>query len=218
MRRQPEGCNGARLRPRRLKAMVCATAGWSFTRSTYASSTAHATCASGRRSARSVMAGRLWTMSPSEDSFTNRMRGAGMAHSNPALRVKWRSFAPLDRSVARSSADQLPLTVAIIAFNAGAQIGPCLASVGFADEVVVVDSGSTDDTAAIAARHGARVETREWLGFGRQKQHAVSLARNDWVLCLDVDERVSEPLALSIRAALASPRYRAYRMARRNRF
>ena len=120
--------------------------------------------------------------------------------------------------MARSSADQLPLTVAIIAFNAGSQIGPCLASVGFADEVLVVDSGSTDDTVAVAARHGARVETREWLGFGRQKQHAVALARNDWVLCLDVDERVSEPLARSIRAALASRRYRAYRMARRNRF
>jgi hypothetical protein len=56
----------------------------------------------------------------------------------------------------------------------------------------------------IARSHGARVETREWLGFGKQKQLAVSLARNDWVLCLDVDERVSEPLAASIRAALAA--------------
>ena len=120
--------------------------------------------------------------------------------------------------MARTPADKLPLTVAIIALNAGAQIGPCLASVPFADEIVVVDSGSTDDTVAIAARHGARVETREWPGFGRQKQHAVSIARNDWVLCLDVDERVSERLARAIREALASRRYRAYRMSRRNRF
>jgi len=120
--------------------------------------------------------------------------------------------------VARSTADKLPLTVAIIALNAGAQIGACLASVEFADEVLVVDSGSTDDTVAIASRHGARVECKDWLGFGRQKQHAVSIARNDWVLCLDVDERVSEALARSIRAALASHRYHAYRMARRNRF
>ena len=120
--------------------------------------------------------------------------------------------------VARTPAEKLPLTVAVIALNAGAQIGPCLASAQFADEILVVDSGSTDDTAAIAERHGARVEQKEWLGFGRQKQHAVSIARHDWVLCLDADERVSEELAASIRAAFASRRYRAYRMARRNRF
>lgn len=114
---------------------------------------------------------------------------------------------------------KLPLTVAIIALNAADQIGPCLASVaGLADEVLVVDSGSDDGTLDLARSLGARVETREWLGFGRQKQHAVSLARNDWVLCLDVDERVSERLAASIRAALASRRCHAYRMARRNRF
>jgi glycosyltransferase involved in cell wall biosynthesis len=120
--------------------------------------------------------------------------------------------------VARPPADKLSLTVAVIAFNAGAQIGPCLASAGFADEILVVDSGSTDDTVAVATRHGARVVQKEWLGFGRQKQHAVSIARNDWVLCLDADERVSERLARSIRETLASPRYQAYRMARRNRF
>jgi glycosyltransferase involved in cell wall biosynthesis len=90
--------------------------------------------------------------------------------------------------------------------------------VGFADEIVVVDSGSTDATVEIATRHGARVEQKEWLGFGRQKQHAVSLARHDWVLCLDVDERVSERLAHSIRSALAGRKYHAWRMARRNRF
>ena len=120
--------------------------------------------------------------------------------------------------MARSPAEKLPLTVAIIALDAGSQIGPCLDSVDFADEVLVVDSGSSDDTAAVAARAGARVEAKEWLGFGRQKQHAVSIARNDWVLCLDVDERVSEELARSIREALGSRRYNAYRMARRNRF
>jgi glycosyltransferase involved in cell wall biosynthesis len=120
--------------------------------------------------------------------------------------------------VARPADDKLPLTVAIIALNAAPWIGACLASVDFADEVLVVDSGSSDDTVAIAKRHGARVESKEWLGFGRQKQHAVAIANNEWVLCLDVDERVTERLAKSIREALASRRYRAYRIARRNRF
>ena len=120
--------------------------------------------------------------------------------------------------MAPSPEDKLPLSVTIIARNAAAQIEPCLASVAFADEVVVVDSGSTDGTAELARRHGARVESKEWLGFGRQKQHAVSLARNDWVLCLDSDERVSEPLARAIKAAVRGGRYRAWRMPRRNRF
>jgi len=108
--------------------------------------------------------------------------------------------------VARPADDKIPLTVAIIALDAAAQIGPLLDSVRFADEVLVVDSGSRDATCELARRHGARVETHEWLGFGRQKQHAVSIARNDWVLCLDADERVTGRLAQSIRQALAGPR------------
>jgi glycosyltransferase involved in cell wall biosynthesis len=114
--------------------------------------------------------------------------------------------------------DKIPLTVAIIALDAARQVEPLLESVAFADEVLVVDSGSRDDSWAIARRRGARVEFREWSGFGRQKQHAVSIARNDWVLCLDVDERVTPELARSIAAAMAAPKYRAYRMSRRNRF
>jgi glycosyltransferase involved in cell wall biosynthesis len=113
---------------------------------------------------------------------------------------------------------KLPLTVAVIALDAESQIGPLLSSVDFADEVVVVDSGSRDGTRALAESMGARVVHQDWLGFGRQKRFAVAQARNDWVLCLDADERVTPALAASIAAALAEPRYRAYRMARRNRF
>ena len=114
--------------------------------------------------------------------------------------------------------DKLPLTVAVIALDAEAQLGELLASVGFADEVLVVDSGSTDGTVALAEARGARVVRQAWLGFGRQKQFAVAAAAHDWVLCLDVDERVTPRLADSIRQALAGGRHKAWRMARRNRF
>jgi len=117
-----------------------------------------------------------------------------------------------------SAPEKLPLTVAVIALNAESQLGELLASVAFAGEVLVVDSGSTDATVALAESRGARVVRKEWLGFGRQKQFAVSEAANDWVLCLDADERVTPELERSIRAALAGGRYRAWRMARRNRF
>jgi glycosyltransferase involved in cell wall biosynthesis len=112
----------------------------------------------------------------------------------------------------------LPLSVVLITQNAAAQLPECLASVAFADEVVVVDSGSGDGTAEVAARYGARVVAKEWLGFGRQKQFAVEQAAHDWVLCLDADERVSSELAASLVRALESPEAPVYRMARRNRF
>jgi glycosyltransferase involved in cell wall biosynthesis len=111
-----------------------------------------------------------------------------------------------------------PLTVAIITLNAAAQLGPCLASAGFADEVIVVDSGSTDGTVELAASLGARVVRQDWLGFGAQKQFAVSAARNDWVLCLDADERVTPELREAIERALREPTHAAFRFARRNRF
>jgi len=111
-----------------------------------------------------------------------------------------------------------PLSVVLVAQNASSVLPACLASVPFADEIVVVDSGSSDGTAQCAAQRGARVIEREWMGFGRQKQFAVGQARNDWVLCLDADERVSPELARSIHAALEAPASPVYRMARRNRF
>jgi glycosyltransferase involved in cell wall biosynthesis len=112
----------------------------------------------------------------------------------------------------------VPLSVVLITHNAAAQLAQCLASVAFADEVVVVDSGSSDGTAELAARYGARVVTHEWLGFGPQKQFAVGQAAHDWVLCLDADERVSPELAASLVHALQAPAAQVYRMARCNRF
>ncbi len=111
-----------------------------------------------------------------------------------------------------------PLSVCIIAKNAAGQIGDCIESVSFADEILVVDSGSEDETRAIAEVRGCRVVEKEWLGFGRQKQFAVSVAKNDWVMCLDVDERMTPELEASIRQVLSAPIFKAYRMPRRNRF
>ena len=111
-----------------------------------------------------------------------------------------------------------PVSAVLITRNAAAVLDSCLGSLRFADEIVIVDSASSDATPEIAARHGARVVQKEWLGFGRQKQFAVDQAKNDWVLCLDADERVSAELAASIQQALASPVSPVYRMPRRNRF
>lgn len=121
-------------------------------------------------------------------------------------------------NAAPATSARLPLSAVLITRNAASQLEACLASVAFADDVVVVDSGSDDATCEIAARLGARVVRKEWLGFGRQKQFAVEQAAHDWVLCLDADERVSPKLADGIRQALASPVSPVYRMARRNRF
>lgn len=111
-----------------------------------------------------------------------------------------------------------PLSAVIITLNAASQLEACLRSVAFCDEILVVDSGSTDGTVGLAERHGARVIQSEWRGFGAQKQFAVEQARYDWVLCIDADERVSERLRASILATLIEPRCHAFRFARCNRF
>jgi glycosyltransferase involved in cell wall biosynthesis len=110
------------------------------------------------------------------------------------------------------------LSAVLITRNAASQLDRCLASLSFCDEIVVVDSGSTDGTQDLARRHGARVIEHPWLGFGPQKQFAVGQARNDWVLCIDADEQVSEDLRAGILTALAAPAFRAYRFPRCNRF
>ncbi len=115
-------------------------------------------------------------------------------------------------------APPLPLSLCVITRDAAHDLADCLASARLAAEVVVVDSGSRDDTVEIARRSGARVVVHDFEGFGRQKNFAVAQARNDWVLCLDADERVTPQLAASIATALTSPAAAAYTMARRNRF
>lgn len=111
-----------------------------------------------------------------------------------------------------------PVSLVLITRNAAPQLRACIDSARFADEIVVVDSGSDDDTVQVAASMGARVIHQAWLGFGPQKQFAVERAAHDWVLCLDADERITPDLARSIESELVAPRAHAYRMARRNRF
>jgi glycosyltransferase involved in cell wall biosynthesis len=107
------------------------------------------------------------------------------------------------------------LSVTIITLNEAANIDDALRSVAWADELIVVDSMSTDGTAAIARRHTDRVVTREWPGYVAQKNFAASLASHDWIFSLDADERVTPALADEIRATLAGhPRHAGYQMPR----
>jgi glycosyltransferase involved in cell wall biosynthesis len=111
------------------------------------------------------------------------------------------------------------LSVAIITLNEEANLPRTLASVAWADEIVIVDSGSTDDTRSIAEPYRARFITEAWRGFAAQKNFAISLCTSDWVLSLDADEAVSPELALSIQKALGAPSsHTAYTLRRRNSF
>jgi glycosyltransferase involved in cell wall biosynthesis len=107
------------------------------------------------------------------------------------------------------------LSVTIITKNEAADLGDALESVSWADEVIVVDSESTDDTVAIARRFTSHVTTRPWPGYVAQKNHAASLATHDWILSLDADERVTPALAQEIRETIAhAPAYAAFRIPR----
>jgi glycosyltransferase involved in cell wall biosynthesis len=92
------------------------------------------------------------------------------------------------------------LSACIITYNEADRIVACLASVSFCDEILVVDSHSTDDTGALARKMRARVIERAWPGYRSQKQFAVDSATHDWVLCLDADERVTPQLRAEIEA------------------
>ena len=107
------------------------------------------------------------------------------------------------------------LTVTVITKNESAHLEAALASVRWADEIVVVDSESTDDTVAIARRFTERLVVRAWPGYVAQNNHAASLASHDWILSLDADERVTPELSAEIRSTLSgSPAHAAFRMPR----
>jgi (heptosyl)LPS beta-1,4-glucosyltransferase len=110
------------------------------------------------------------------------------------------------------------LSVAIITKNEERNLAACLKSVSFTDDIVVVDSGSTDRTVEIAGEFGCRVFVEEWKGYGPQKNSAVDKCRHEWVLLLDADERVPDETMEAIKEALKGPAADAYSFRRRNYF
>jgi glycosyltransferase involved in cell wall biosynthesis len=110
------------------------------------------------------------------------------------------------------------LSAIVITKNEAAKIEACLDSLSFCDERIVVDSGSSDATVALAEAKGARVVSHDWKGFGPQKNFALSLAAGDWVLSLDADEQVSPELAKQIADAIAAGAADGYEMPRLSTF
>jgi glycosyltransferase involved in cell wall biosynthesis len=107
------------------------------------------------------------------------------------------------------------VSVTVITLNEAEHIGAAIDSAAWADEIVVVDSGSTDGTADIARAKGATVLSREWAGYVDQKNFAAARVSNDWIFSLDADERIPPALRAEIRALLSSePSKRGYRVPR----
>jgi glycosyltransferase involved in cell wall biosynthesis len=112
---------------------------------------------------------------------------------------------------------KIPISAVLITKNAEEHLARVLAALAWCDEIVVLDSGSTDRTCELARAAGARVEHQDFLGFGPQKRRAVALARHDWVLSIDADEVLDEVAASAISAlpfATLDPR-RAFAIRRR---
>ena len=108
----------------------------------------------------------------------------------------------------------MSLSVIVITKNEAHSIEKCLESVSWADEIVVVDSGSTDDTVRLCESKGAKVHVTDWPGFGMQKNRAIDLSTCDWVLSLDADETVSPELKEEILGAISREEADAYSLPR----
>ncbi|MCP4900935.1 MAG: glycosyltransferase family 2 protein [bacterium] len=110
-----------------------------------------------------------------------------------------------------------PITVTIIACDEEQRIAAAIASAQWADEILVLDSGSSDRTVAIARNAGARVVQTDWPGYGVQKNRAGEMAANRWLFSLDADEQIGDELQTSIRDLPEDPKESAFRVRRRNR-
>lgn len=136
-----------------------------------------------------------------------------MSHDTSAA---YRNGGP---QIADRATERLPLSVFAVTLNEAANIARMLESVrSFADEMLVVDCGSKDATVPIARAIGAQVIEHPWQGYARQKQFALENCRNEWCLCLDADEAVSDELAAGIGELLKDESVAAYRLARADTF
>jgi len=106
------------------------------------------------------------------------------------------------------------LSIIIVAKNEALNIADCVRSARFADEVIVLDSNSTDATADLARAEGATVVTTDWPGYGPQNNRGIDMATGDWFFILDADERITPALAAEIRAAMAQPGMDGFRVPR----
>jgi glycosyltransferase involved in cell wall biosynthesis len=113
---------------------------------------------------------------------------------------------------------QASLSVILITKNEAQNIRECLESVAWAEEIIVVDSGSTDDTVAICREFTPHVHVHDWPGFGKQKNRALGYATKDWVLSLDADERVTPELRAQIVEAMAGARFDGFHIPRLSQF
>jgi len=107
------------------------------------------------------------------------------------------------------------LSVVVTTLNNADTLDACLRSVAWADDIVVLDSGSSDATLAIAAHYGARIHAQPFAGYSAQKQAAIDLARHRWVLLLDSDESLPATSAAVLRQVLQAPRHAGYQLWRR---
>jgi glycosyltransferase involved in cell wall biosynthesis len=106
------------------------------------------------------------------------------------------------------------LSVILITKNEAELVGQCLESVKWADEIIVVDSGSTDITVDICRRYTDKVVVTDWPGFGPQKNRALAMATGEWVLSIDADEEITPALAVEIQRALQTPTAQGYTLSR----
>ncbi|HEX9216596.1 MAG TPA: glycosyltransferase family 2 protein [Gemmatimonadales bacterium] len=111
-----------------------------------------------------------------------------------------------------------PLTAVIPTLNEANQIADCVRTVTWADEVIVADGGSSDETPRAAAAAGAKVLQGSWSTIAAQRNAAIAAARNQWVLAVDADERVGTDLAEEIGATVRAPAHRAYAVRRANQY
>lgn len=119
----------------------------------------------------------------------------------------------------KAAPGRLPLSVIITTYNEEINVGECIESAGWADEILLVDSFSTDRTLEIARRYPIEILEREYFGSAAQKNWALDRVRHDWVLIIDADERVPEELAREILTVLATePQVNGYSIRRENVF